>query len=318
MSTEIIKHGGASLAITSDQGDWTEEQIKALTHMGVDENVTQADLDIFRHVCQRTGLDPFLRQIHMVGRSASVKDDATGQWRKEKRYTIQTGIDGYRVIGRRAAQRDKHSLSNHAPEWCHESGEWRSVWRQAWGYPVAARVTITRDGQDFTAVALWDEYKQTKSNGDLNSMWAQRPAGQLAKCAEALAWRMAAPMDLAGVYTDDEMGQADNHVTEQPRATGLGSALAQQRHVVEVIDGDIEVVDAVVSEPVSAATEPLDTRSKLARRMFALMGEAGITEKADRLLYCSDVLGREIGSSTDLTVAEAEQIVAALKSDTDN
>jgi hypothetical protein len=40
-------------------------------------------------------------------------------------------------------------------------------------------------------------------------MWAQRGPEQLAKCAVALAFRAAFPNDLSGLFTNDEMGQAD-------------------------------------------------------------------------------------------------------------
>ena len=179
MSTDLTTYQPSGLAIAPEQTRFTDEQRAVLAHMGV-EDAPDADLSVFMHVCQRTGLDPFARQIHMIGRNS--KNQRTQQW--ETKYTIQTGIDGYRVVGHRAADRTRTRVSLTAPEWAHEDGSWRPVWSKGWGNPVAARVTILRDGDPYTAVALFDEYAQTKRDGGLTSMWAQRPAGQLAKCAE--------------------------------------------------------------------------------------------------------------------------------------
>lgn len=234
---------GSSLALAADQDFWTEKQVAALRHMGV-EQASSADLAVFMHVCQRTGLDPFAKQIYMIERMESVRVD--GEWVKRPKCTIQTGIDGFRLIGRRAADRAGESISVLAPEWAHEDGTWRPVWSRGWGLPVAARVTIDRGGQPFTGVAMFDEYMQTKRDGNLTQMWAQRPAGQIAKCAEALAWRMAFPQDLSSIYSDDEMQQADR---PEPTRGGLATVIAGQV-AEEAIDGEVapEGVDPETGE----------------------------------------------------------------------
>lgn len=317
MSNELatVDHG-SGLSLSSEQAYWTEKQIAALRHIGV-EKASEGDLTVFHHVCQRTGLDPFARQIYMIGRPTR-EQGPDGDWHTVIKQTIQTGIDGFRLIGRRAADRARHAVSVGAPEWAHEDGSWRPVWLKAWGNPVAARVTIKRNGEPFEAVALFEEYAQVKRNGDLTAMWTQRPAGQIAKCAEALAWRMAFPQDLSGIYTDDEMGQADNAVVvqaeQQPRRGGLGAAMANQTSGVEAAPGE---EDAPVSErsPASAPEpepreEPilLNTRSKLARAMYASINDLGIADN-ERIPFIVSVIDRAIESTKEMTEDEARDVL---------
>lgn len=220
------------LVLESDQRRWTEEQLAALHAMGVSDEVSAAELDVFRHVAQRTGLDPFARQIYLISRKDRSQID--GQWQDVYKATIQTGIDGYRVVARRAADREKGTLEYEDTLWCGADGVWKDVWLDP-GPPSAAKVTVLRNGKRFSAVALFVEYAQRyRDRSDqfvLTKMWAERGAGQLAKCAEALALRKAYPHDLSGLYTDDEMGAADNppvvqgEVEADPDAGDLGAAL---------------------------------------------------------------------------------------------
>lgn len=198
MSTDIaVRQTGSSLAISGEQDGFTEKQVAALRQLGVEE-ATQGDLDVYFYQCQRTGLDPFAKQIYLIGRKS----------RGQMKYTIQTGIDGYRLIARRAVDRTKESLGYEDTRWCGRDGKWTDVWLSDQP-PAAARVVVLRNGQRFPATALWSEYVQTKYDGNVSDMWSRMGANQLAKCAEALALRKAFPQDLSGIYTDEEMQQAE-------------------------------------------------------------------------------------------------------------
>lgn len=205
MSTEITKAGG-TLAIRPDQTNWTPDQQAVLQQSGIDNQVAPAELSAFLHLCQRTRLDPFSRQIYLIGRF-----DGRQQ---RKVYTPQTSIDGYRVIAHRAAAEAGQALGYEDTLWCDKSGQWRDVWLSD-APPAAAKVAIIRNGMRFSAVARYSEYVQTKKGGEPSGLWGKMPATMTAKCAEALALRMAFPHDLAGVYTAEEMAQADNPAADE-------------------------------------------------------------------------------------------------------
>ena len=229
-----------AIAIRDDQVQFDDLQRKALVHMGV-ENATDADLAIFMHHCKKTGLDPFARQIHMIGRNT--KDQRSQQW--VTKFTIQTGIDGYRLIARRAAGRQGYGYED--PQWCGPDGQWVDVWTSDQS-PVAAKVVVVRDGQRFPAVARYKAYVQTKRDGNPNSIWAQRDAEQLEKCAEALALRKAFPQDLSGIYTEDEMRAQDSaetrpepqQMTRVTAADVLGTNPEPEQSADDVVGAEID------------------------------------------------------------------------------
>jgi len=204
--TDLATTTGGSLAIRPDQTAWTPDQSAVLQQSGIDSDVTSAELSAFLHLCQRTQLDPFSRQIYLIGRW-------NGQQRR-KVFTPQTSIDGYRVIAHRVIAEHSASLGYEDTLWCDKSGQWHDVWLSD-EPPAAAKVVVVRNGQRFPAVARYSEYVQTKKDGSTTGMWSKMPATMTAKCAEALALRMAFPHDLAGVYTAEEMAQADNPQVER-------------------------------------------------------------------------------------------------------
>ena len=230
MSAELMKTGGA-LAIRPDQTSWTEEQALVLRQSGISDAVTKAELSGFLHLCQRTQLDPFSRQIYLIGRF----DRRAGR----EVFTPQTAIDGYRVVAHRVIAASGEAFGYEDTLWCDTSGQWRDAWL-AEEPPAAAKVTVLRNGQRFSAVALFREYRQTGKEGKLLGLWGKMPAGQIAKCAEALALRKAFPHDLAGVYTAEEMAQADNPA-------------ADERHLRTVKQGEADPWATAVPAPQTAA-----------------------------------------------------------------
>lgn len=254
--THTITTGPVAQTWSADQIDLVKRQIC--------KGATDDELKLFMYNCQRSGLDPFVRQIYAVKRW----DNKAGR----EIMSVQTSIDGFRLIAERTGRYEGQS----GPFWCDEDGVWKDVWLSR-KPPRAAKVGIHKTGfkEVLWAVAIWDSYVQTYDKGQqkVSPMWAKMPDLMLAKCAEALALRKGFPQELSGLYTSDEMGQAD-----QPKR---------------------EMETESLPEP---ARNPSQAQLK---RLFAITKSAGMTDEELRALLDSEF---KLASTKDLSLEQYNKL----------
>ena len=109
---------------------WSDDQV-ALLKSTIAPGCSDNELRLFAYACQRTGLDPFSKQIYAIKRGGKM--------------TIQVSIDGLRSVAERTGE-----LGGSRRYWCGPDGEWRDVWlaktppaaakwefRRCWSAPTA-------------------------------------------------------------------------------------------------------------------------------------------------------------------------------------
>ncbi len=218
-------------ALANTERTFTLEQIEVIRNT-IAVGATPAELQMFITVCQRTGKDPFLKQIHFVKRWDSSQEKMVG--------AIQVGIDGYRLDAARSGRYQGSTL----PVFCGKDGKWVELWTDE-DPPFAAKVGVRVEGwkEPVYAIARFWSYAQKKRDGGLTKMWSERGAEQLAKCAEALALRIAFPTEIVSLSEDDDGFEAGpQEITPRP-------AVVEARKVEAATQQAREAVAEVLASP---------------------------------------------------------------------
>jgi phage recombination protein Bet len=334
-----------ALAIEAGQTAWTPMQLAAFGQLGI-ADAPEGDKQVLLHVAQRTGLDPFARQIYMIGRNEkkSVKQPG-GRWEDvwTVKYGIQTGIEGFRVIRARAERAEGIRGILSRPVYYDAEGNEYKAWLSR-GVPVAVEMTYTaidRAGREtpYTSILRFDEYRQTRketSNGAeqqvLSGQWAVKPTHMLEKCAEADVYRKAFPQDYSGVDLDDAMPEPDwenmpeaeldaraRAVGYRPRVTAEQARARAPQHVTATATAVAPNVPPAAAEaPAAAVPHPPaeaagGTLPPHVETLAARLDGLGVHGLDAQLRTAGRLAGRKFRYASEVGDADAAGIILALK-----
>lgn len=173
---------------------FTESQLD-LVKRTVAKNATDDELELFFYRCKELQLNPL-----MPGQVYFLKfGSAPG--------TIVIGLDGFRSRAQRTGKLVgiKRGVVRDSSGKC--IGAWADVYRRDWDHPAHEEV------------ALSEYFDQRKP------IWKNMPETMIKKVAEVAALRMAFPEELGGVYSEEEMHQAD----KSPSVKNVESEIMEQK-----------------------------------------------------------------------------------------
>ena len=168
----------------------TDTEVQTLVQAGVIPSETpKAQIDIFAKVCATLQLDPFTKEIYLVGYKG--------------KYSVISGINGFRKIASRTGQ---YAGSDDAKFDLQSNGRFKTASELlAEGKkPTTCTVTVYRVVGGvrcpFTHTAVFKEFE-----GGSYSQWPKMPFQMIAKVAESFALRKAFGGEFQGVHTEEEV-----------------------------------------------------------------------------------------------------------------
>lgn len=160
---------------------------------------SDASISLVLDYCAAAGLDPMQKPVHIV----PMWDNKSRQMRD----VVMPGIGLYRVQAARSGQFAGMSEPVFGPMVTELVGS-REVTFPEWCKVTVYRQLASGHIAEFTAVEYWIENYAIKGGKEQdqspNAMWSKRVRGQLAKCAQAQALRMAFP-EIGSQPTAEEM-----------------------------------------------------------------------------------------------------------------
>jgi hypothetical protein len=176
----------------------------------------------------------------------------------------------------------------------------------------SAKVTVAgkRRGSSHVIEETWTTARAQKAGYTNNKKYTSDPESMLYARAAADVCRQIAPDALAGLaYVAEELELAE----DQPTTTVRRTAPATKAQRAPVPEPELE--PALAEEREDTQPEPDGITDAQSKMLHASFNELGITERDQRLGYCTNLLGRDVESSKELSKAEASRVIDALQQD---
>lgn len=272
----IVKHEGQ--LVTAEHAAAIRSALKSSLYPGASDS----SVDMVLAYCQAAKLDPMTKPVHIVPMWDSKA--------KSMRDVVMPGIGLYRTQAARSGELAGIS----EPEFGQMVTQ--RVGRVEVTFPEWCRVVVKRQLRsglvaEFSATEYWIENYAPKGGAEKdespNAMWMKRPRGQLAKCAQAQALRVAFP-EFGSQPTADEME---------------GKTLG-----VEVVDVTQPPVQQARPELPPCSDENIKNSSASWREIFASgkSSAESVIAKLETRFTLTEAQRREIKALEPIDAAEAE------------
>ena len=271
--------------------------------------------------CRARKLDPFKKAVHIVP-----------IWDKHRGCMVDTvwpGIGELRTTAFRTTEYAGRDKTEYGPDITRKVGSIEITfpeWAQVTVYRIVRGTRVAFAGPQ---VYWLETYATVKRNDDTpNEMWANRPRGQIDKCAEAAALRAAFPEEIGCDYIPEEVERGTLTIQstaaiedQRSRTDEVASLLKARREEINAIDS------APYVEPVSKQAEEHDagpTKEDVSGTVShdatertgggetiaeAVARVQGLLDAADTPARVDEIVHSEIASG-DYTGPQAERIDA--------
>lgn len=161
--------------------------------------ITNQEFKLFTELCVVRKLNPFLKEAYLIKYGTAPAQIVVGKDAILKRAILNKKFNGRKqgII----VQKKDGSIEQRTGTFKLSDeiliGGWATVYRKDWEHPVEITVAF-------------DEVAQKKSNGELNSNWANKGATMVEKVALVRALREAFVEDLGGMIDADEKWDNDS------------------------------------------------------------------------------------------------------------